>query len=276
MNHEIAQMGTMRTGPDLSNIGVRNPSETWHYLHLYNPQITSEGSNMPPFRFLFETKKKDPRKPCRERLEFLGRLRPRPRIRSDAERGNGRARRVSAITQALLLRDPGGRSGPNRIPSQITAMKPGNEPGEDFDIRKVHGALLRETAEPMEAFRAAPWWLKHCIYAPFCIWGLWYLMVYSGGFNWDEYNEGVAGTYVPAQESGEENGQQTTATESTQSSDPAALIAEGKTVYSKVCVACHQANGQGLPGAFPPARRLRLGRRPGRTTHSPRPSRPQR
>lgn len=47
-------LGTMRTGPDLSNIGQRQPSEDWHYLHLYNPQITSEGSNMPPFPFLFE------------------------------------------------------------------------------------------------------------------------------------------------------------------------------------------------------------------------------
>jgi cytochrome c oxidase cbb3-type subunit 2 len=47
-------LGTMRTGPDLANIGVRQPSENWHFLHLYNPQITSPGSNMPPFRFLFE------------------------------------------------------------------------------------------------------------------------------------------------------------------------------------------------------------------------------
>jgi len=54
MNQGIAQLGTMRTGPDLANIGVRNPSDTWHLLHLYNPQITSEGSTMPPFRFLFE------------------------------------------------------------------------------------------------------------------------------------------------------------------------------------------------------------------------------
>ena len=29
------------------------------------------------------------------------------------------------------------------------------------------------------------------------------------------------------------------------------LIAEGKAVYEKTCVACHQANGQGLPPAFP-------------------------
>ncbi len=48
-------LGTMRTGPDLANIGVRQPSDEWHLLHLYDPQITSPGSVMPPFTFLFET-----------------------------------------------------------------------------------------------------------------------------------------------------------------------------------------------------------------------------
>ncbi len=48
-------LGTMRTGPDLRNIGARQPSKSWHYQHLYNPQITSPGSIMPPYRFLFET-----------------------------------------------------------------------------------------------------------------------------------------------------------------------------------------------------------------------------
>jgi cytochrome c oxidase cbb3-type subunit 2 len=51
-----ALMGTMRTGPDLANIGVRNPSPQWHFLHLYNPQLTSKGSNMAPFPFLFEVR----------------------------------------------------------------------------------------------------------------------------------------------------------------------------------------------------------------------------
>jgi nitrite reductase (NO-forming) len=27
---------------------------------------------------------------------------------------------------------------------------------------------------------------------------------------------------------------------------------KGKTIYNKTCVACHQANGQGIPNAFPP------------------------
>lgn len=124
-------------------------------------------------------------------------------------------------------------------------MKPGNEPGEDFNIRKVHGALIREKAEPSEMIRAAPWWLKHCIYAPLCIWGIWYLLVASGGFRWDEYSEGAFRTRVPEEIAGEP-------TTAPASDDPATLIAEGKTVYTAVCSACHQANGMGLPVAFPP------------------------
>ncbi len=55
-------LGTMRTGPDLADIGSRQPSEVWHLLHLYDPQLTSPGSNMAPFRFLFdEVAAPDPR-----------------------------------------------------------------------------------------------------------------------------------------------------------------------------------------------------------------------
>lgn len=56
-------MGTMRTGPDLANIGSRQPSTDWHYLHLYNPEITSLGSVMPQFPFLFEVLKESDRIP---------------------------------------------------------------------------------------------------------------------------------------------------------------------------------------------------------------------
>jgi cytochrome c oxidase cbb3-type subunit 2 len=56
-NDKTGLFGTMRTGPDLANIGSRNPSTQWHYLHLYNPQLTSKGSVMPPFRFLFKRRK---------------------------------------------------------------------------------------------------------------------------------------------------------------------------------------------------------------------------
>ncbi|QDU60878.1 Cytochrome C oxidase, mono-heme subunit/FixO [Planctomycetes bacterium Pan216] len=50
-------LGTMRTGPDLANIGVRQPSVEWHHLHLYNPRITSPGSIMPSYAFLYRKQK---------------------------------------------------------------------------------------------------------------------------------------------------------------------------------------------------------------------------
>lgn len=49
-------MGTERTGPDLTNIGNRLPSEDWHLVHLYNPRIVVEESIMPAYPWLFEIK----------------------------------------------------------------------------------------------------------------------------------------------------------------------------------------------------------------------------
>jgi len=49
-------MGTMRTGPDLFNIGVRQPSADWHLGHLFQPRAYAPGSSMPAYRFLFEIK----------------------------------------------------------------------------------------------------------------------------------------------------------------------------------------------------------------------------
>ena len=46
-------LGTMRTGPDLLNIGVRQPSQDWHLGHLYQPRAYVPGSNMPAYRYLF-------------------------------------------------------------------------------------------------------------------------------------------------------------------------------------------------------------------------------
>lgn len=50
-------MGTMRTGPDLSNIGQRQKDEAWHHRHLYDARNTSKGSIMPPFRYLYKTQR---------------------------------------------------------------------------------------------------------------------------------------------------------------------------------------------------------------------------
>jgi cytochrome c oxidase subunit 2 len=44
---------------------------------------------------------------------------------------------------------------------------------------------------------------------------------------------------------------QTAAADDTKSFDTAELVARGEKVYQSNCAACHQANGKGLPGAFP-------------------------
>lgn len=51
-------LGTMRTGPDLFNIGARQPSADWHLGHLYQPRAYTPGSIMPAYPFLFEAKEK--------------------------------------------------------------------------------------------------------------------------------------------------------------------------------------------------------------------------
>ncbi len=53
---ERVMLGTMRTGPDLANVGTRLSSVQWHMQHLYEPQITSPGSIMPPYAYLFEVR----------------------------------------------------------------------------------------------------------------------------------------------------------------------------------------------------------------------------
>lgn len=49
-------LGTMRTGPDLFNIGARQPSDDWHLTHLYQPRAVVPESIMPSYPFLFEVK----------------------------------------------------------------------------------------------------------------------------------------------------------------------------------------------------------------------------
>jgi cytochrome c oxidase cbb3-type subunit 2 len=49
-------LGTMRTGPDLINVGQRLPDANWQLVHLYNPRSVTPWSIMPGFPFLFDLK----------------------------------------------------------------------------------------------------------------------------------------------------------------------------------------------------------------------------
>ncbi len=47
------QLGGVRVGPDLSNVGMRYPAD-WQFKHLYDPKSVVSTSTMPSFKFLFE------------------------------------------------------------------------------------------------------------------------------------------------------------------------------------------------------------------------------
>ncbi len=63
------QLGSLRVGPDLADVGARLPDANWQLLHLYAPQSVVKNSAMPPFRFLFEVRK-DRRRAFAGRFEF--------------------------------------------------------------------------------------------------------------------------------------------------------------------------------------------------------------
>lgn len=50
------QLGSLRVGPDLANVGLRYPMN-WELAHLYAPKSESKTSTMPPFRYLFTVEK---------------------------------------------------------------------------------------------------------------------------------------------------------------------------------------------------------------------------
>ncbi len=51
------QLGSLRAGPDLSNVGLRSANAQTILQHLYAPKSVTPGSTMPPYRFLFEVRK---------------------------------------------------------------------------------------------------------------------------------------------------------------------------------------------------------------------------
>ncbi len=45
------QWGSKRTGPDLAREGGKNP-DSWHFIHMYDPTLTSAGSIMPSYKWM--------------------------------------------------------------------------------------------------------------------------------------------------------------------------------------------------------------------------------
>jgi cytochrome c oxidase cbb3-type subunit 2 len=57
INDKPHLLGSMRTGPDLTNAGKRLSNREWHHKHLFAPQAQYQYSIMPSFSFLYEVRK---------------------------------------------------------------------------------------------------------------------------------------------------------------------------------------------------------------------------
>lgn len=69
------QLGSRRAGPDLANVGLRQPDVNWQLRHLYAPAAEIAGSTMPPYRFLFELRKVG-KQPSASALQLSGDFAP--------------------------------------------------------------------------------------------------------------------------------------------------------------------------------------------------------
>ncbi|MEJ5368065.1 MAG: cytochrome c [Bryobacteraceae bacterium] len=100
------------------------------------------------------------------------------------------------------------------------------------DVIPLHRAVMREMAEPTDGFEPAPVWLI-LAFLSLAGWAGWYLAMNSGGFRADQYNERAGPAAAPA---------------ARKAVDPMTL---GRRVYNN-CVTCHQQDGGGVEGAYPP------------------------
>ena len=104
---------------------------------------------------------------------------------------------------------------------------------QDEHMQDVHAQLMREKEEPQEGFSPVPIFLMF-IFAALCFWGGVYLVEHSGGYRWDAYSPDF-NPYADAPKPIE-----------------ISLFDRGAKVYRNQCAQCHQADGNGVLGVYPP------------------------
>ncbi len=170
-------LGSERTGPDLTNIGVRQPSVVWQYIHLYNPRAVVPESVMPAFDWMFQVVDQAPLGVTPVAL---------PKAYAPAHGVVVPTHEAQALLAYLLsLKQPAlpGDAGENgsAVPPMTGTTDAGAPPA-------ATGAAVPASAPASVATPA------------------------GGGFD----------------------------------------IAKAQALFTANCAACHQASGEGLPGAFPP------------------------
>lgn len=131
---------------------------------------------------------------------------------------------------------------PNPAPAPDHRTRQGMDYSEPPDVHQVHAAIQREKREPRVGLEPLSIWLI-VVYGLAIFFGGAYLGRYSGSFSGDGLDPGMAPPKKLAAGGAGPGGAQ--AGELT----PAA---RGKKIYMANCATCHQANGEGVAGQYPP------------------------
>ncbi|MDQ3115004.1 MAG: cytochrome c [Verrucomicrobiota bacterium] len=129
----------------------------------------------------------------------------------------------------------------------MTGQPPENRPrqgmdyGETEEVQETHAAIYREKVEPRVGREPLSLWLI-ATYGLAVFFGGAYLGRYAGNFSGDglDYLGGAPRVMAKASAGGPEQAAELTPVE------------KGKKIYSANCATCHQANGLGVAGQYPP------------------------
>lgn len=122
------------------------------------------------------------------------------------------------------------------------APRQGMDYGETHEVQETHAAISREKAEPRIGREPLSLWLI-AIYGLAVFFGAAYLGRYSGNFSGDGLDYLGGAPRVASRSTGAGGAEQ--AAELTP-------VEKGKKIFMANCATCHQANGQGVAGQYPP------------------------
>ncbi len=129
-----------------------------------------------------------------------------------------------------------------KVPSPASRVRQGMDYGEQEEVQQVHAAIQREKGEPRVGAEPLSIWLI-AVYGLAVFFGGAYLGRYSGNFSGDGLDPLGGAPRVAKKGAGPQGEQQ-----------QAELTPHdrGKKIFAANCQTCHQANGLGVPGQYPP------------------------
>ena len=122
-------------------------------------------------------------------------------------------------------------TAPSNSPTDLNC-----DEGSQADTNDIHALAFPKGTSATDTNVSVPNWLL-CVIIGLVGWSGWYLGEFSGGWSPMVYDE----TATPGSMSGE-----------LPPPPEVDLLALGETTYTRVCMACHQADGAGQRGLYPP------------------------